>query len=191
MIRKLGKIGYYTFLGFLGVIAFAVAASVLPITGNYKILVVQSGSMDPAIKTGSVVVVKPFAAYQIGDVITFQGSFRGPKGERIPITHRIVAMKVERGDPVYVTQGDANNAPDPREVRHDEILGALLFTVPYVGYVVEVARKPYGFVALIIIPALIIFYDQGMKVWREVRRMKTQREVDTDSEHSKDHETKT
>jgi len=74
-------------------------------------MVVQSGSMEPAIHTGSVVMVKPASDYKIGDVITF-GEVSKTKA---PITHRIYDIKVVDGNPVYITKGDANNAPDARE----------------------------------------------------------------------------
>ena len=67
--------------------ALALIVSALPIPGNYQFLVVRSGSMEPAIKQGAVVVVKPSNAYQIGDIITFRGTFRTPKGKIIPVSH--------------------------------------------------------------------------------------------------------
>ncbi|MCD5396329.1 MAG: signal peptidase I [Candidatus Pacebacteria bacterium] len=82
--------------------------SLLPLPGNYKILVVQSGSMEPSIKTGSVVVVKPASDYKVGDVITF-GPFSKTKP---PTAHRIYQIKEKNGQIVYITKGDANNSPD-------------------------------------------------------------------------------
>ncbi len=37
----------------------------------FQAYIVSSGSMEPAIKTGSVVVVSPKSSYQVGDVVTF------------------------------------------------------------------------------------------------------------------------
>ena len=164
-MQKLGKIGYYTFIGFLGVIAFAIAASVLPITGNYKILVVLSGSMEPDIKTGAVVLVKPVSEYSVGDVITF-----GPVTKtKPPTTHRIVDVEVQSGSMLYVTKGDANEDPDGRPVAEKDVLGKVLFSVPYFGFVIDFARKPLGFALIIGVPAAVIIGDEIRKIFVETK----------------------
>lgn len=173
-VKKIGTIAYYGFLGALVLIAALMAISIFPISG-YEIRVVRSGSMEPTIHTGSVVVVAKSGDYKIGDVITFNGGFLGPDGELVPVTHRIVEMRVARGVPLYTTKGDANEDPDGREVRDNQVLGKVLFSIPYVGYAVEAARRPSGFLALVIVPSLIIFYDQGRSVWREFQKMRARK----------------
>lgn len=171
---KIFKTIYYVFLACLAVIALFLIVSVFPISGNFKTLVVLSGSMEPAIHTGSVVVVKPVSDYKIGDVITF-----GPMSKtKPPTTHRIYDMKVNDGTPIYITKGDANNAPDGREIQKRDIIGKVLFSLPYLGYAVDAARKPIGFAFIIIIPALIIIYDQVIKIKDEIvkKRQKTKEE---------------
>ena len=159
------KYFYYIFLGFIGIIALLLIISVLPIAGNYKVMTVLSGSMEPAIKMGSIVVVKPVDDYKIGDIITF-----GPYSKKKPpTTHRIYDIEVVEGKPVYITKGDANNAPDNRKITKKDIVGKVLFDVPYLGYAVETARKPIGFVLLIIVPAGIIVYDEIRKIIKELK----------------------
>ncbi|HEY4509643.1 MAG TPA: signal peptidase I [Candidatus Paceibacterota bacterium] len=161
------KIGYYLFIGFLGVIALTILASIFPITGNYKILVVQSGSMEPGIPVGSTVVVKPAAEYNVGDVITF-----GPVTKtKPPTTHRIVGIKGEQGNVSYVTKGDANEDSDPRAVAKKDVLGKVLFSAPYFGYIIDFARKPLGFILIIGLPAAVIIGDEIRKIFAETKRM--------------------
>ena len=157
---------YYILLVFVAMIAILLIFSVFPIAGNYKIFVVQSGSMAPAIKMGSLVVVKPAEDYKIGDIITF-----GPYSKkRAPTTHRIYEIKVVGGQPVYITKGDANNAPDAREITKRDILGKVLFSIPYLGYAVAFAKKPLGFVLIIIVPAAIIIIDEIQNIYREIKK---------------------
>ena len=160
------KIIYYIFLAFIGAIAVLLIVSVFPITGNYKIMIVQSGSMAPAIKMGSVVVVKPAEDYKIGDVITF-GPYTRTKA---PTSHRIYDIKVVGGEPRYITKGDANNASDQREVSKREIIGKVLIDIPYLGYVVSFAQKPVGFALIIIVPAGLIIFDEARKIYAEVKK---------------------
>jgi len=162
------KIIYYVFIALIAVIALLLIVSVFPITGNYKLMVVQSGSMEPAIKMGSVVVVKPADDYKIGDIISFGEITR----TRAPITHRIYDMKVTEGKVSYITKGDVNNAPDPREISKREVIGKVLFSVPFVGYAVDFAKKPLGFALIIIIPATIIIFDEAKKIYEEIKKKK-------------------
>lgn len=128
-------------------------------------MVVLSGSMEPAIKTGGIVVVKPAEDYRIGDVITFQR-----RGDKDSTTHRIVEMRVEGGKPIYTTKGDANNAPDMKEVRKSEVAGKVLISFPYLGYVVDFAKKPAGFALIVLIPAIAIIFDETKKIINEVKK---------------------
>ena len=165
---KILKIIYYVVVGFLGLIALLLIVSVLPISGNFKVLTVLSGSMDPEIKIGSIVVVKPVSQYRIGDIITFEST-----NKDVPsITHRIHEMKVVEGKPVYITKGDTNNAPDAREITEKDIVGKVLFDVPYLGLAVDFARKPLGFLLIIGIPAIAIIGDEIYKIYREIKRKK-------------------
>ncbi len=170
------KILYYVFLGFIVLVAILLIVSVFPINlsfggqaGNIKFMIVQSGSMAPAIKMGSIVMVKPMDEYKIGDVISFGEITR----TKAPTTHRIYDMKVEGGEPIYITKGDANNAPDTGEIKKEDIVGKVLFSVPFVGYAVDFAKKPMGFALIIIVPAAIIIIDEAKKIISELRKRKT------------------
>jgi len=163
---------YYVFLVAIILVAVLLVWSALPMKNGPKVFIVQSGSMEPAIKTGSVVVVKSVSDYKVGDVITF-----GPYSKtKVPTTHRIFDVKVENGQPVYITKGDANNAPDQRQVAKREIIGKVLLDVPYVGYAVAAAKTPAGFTAIIIIPAAVIIYDEVRKIWEEVKKMRKRKD---------------
>lgn len=163
------KIIYYIVIVFIVLVALLLIVSILPITGNYKVLTVISGSMEPAIKMGSVVVVRPVDDYKIGDVITF-----GPYSKtKAPTTHRIYDIKVVEGQPIYITKGDVNNAPDAREVQKKDVLGKVLFSVPYLGFAVDFAKKPVGFVLIIAVPAALIIFDELKKIYGEIKKKKT------------------
>ncbi len=172
-MKLFGNIVYYAVFAALCVLALLVIVSALPIPGNYELRVVRSGSMEPTIHTGSVVVVKPAASYAVEDVVMFEGGMRDEQGKRVPVTHRIVSMHTEGRTTYYATKGDANEEADAGEITERSIFGKVLFSVPYVGYAVEAARQPYGFLAIIMLPALIIIWDQGVAIVREVKKMKS------------------
>lgn len=112
--------------------------------------------MEPTVKTGSIVVVKPSLEYKVGDIITFGKDDK----KNIPTSHRINAIRMVQGKMFYTTKGDANNVPDAKEISQKEIIGKVIFKLPYLGYVLDMAKKPIGFILLVAIPALAIIYDE-------------------------------
>lgn len=172
-MKKIYTIGYAVFVAIVICIAVVILASILPIPGKLEIKIVQSGSMEPTIKTGSLAVIRPNDTYKEGDIITFGKDTK----KNVPTTHRIIATRVESGITIYTVKGDANNSPDPTEVRQSEIIGKVIFSVPYLGYIMDFAKKPLGFVLLIGLPALYIVYDEVAKIVGEVRKMRTLRQA--------------
>jgi len=169
---KILKIIYYIFGGLIALLAILLVASTVPITGNIKFMIVQSGSMEPAIKTGSIVVVKSIDEYSIGDVITFQRA-----GEKVSVTHRIVETREVNGVTIYETQGDANNVSDREGVVKKEIIGKVWFSIPYLGYIINFAKQPIGFILMIVIPSLAIISDEVKKIHKEVDKKKEEENV--------------
>ena len=165
---ELFKIIYDIVLIFLLVVVGLLIVSIFPITGNIKFKVVQSGSMSPAIKMGSIVMIRPEKSYKIGDIITFGKETKF----QAPITHRIHDITVIGGKPYYITKGDANNAPDINKVGQKEVIGKVLLDIPYLGYAVDFAKKPIGFALFVIIPAAIIIYDEIKKIMQELKKPK-------------------
>lgn len=176
--KKFSKIGNALLITFMIVIGGLLIFSMIPIEGNFQIKIVLSGSMEPLIKTGSVVVIKPQDRYEIDDVITFGKDDR----ENVPTTHRIIETHVVSGVTKFVTKGDANDDKDVREITEREIVGKVLFDIPYLGFILDIAKKPLGFAILIGIPALIIISDEVMKIYREMRRLSKAKKEDEEIE---------
>jgi len=165
---KIFNILYYLFITAIALVAVLLLVSVFPITGNFKVMTVLSGSMEPSIRVGSIVVVRPVSEYKVGDIITFGKISK----TQTPTTHRINEIKGAGAMQTFVTKGDTNNAVDLREVRQSEIIGKELFSVPYLGYAISTAKKPWGFALIIIIPALLVIFDEGKKIRDEVKKMR-------------------
>jgi signal peptidase len=168
-MKTLFKIVYYVVIGVIALAGLLLVISFLPVTGNYKVMMVLSGSMEPDIKIGSLVIVKPALDYKIGEVITFK-----KKTDLDPTTHRIEEIRVAGGEMLYTTKGDANNASDRSEASKSDIIGKVLFDIPYLGYVINFIQKPFGFLLMIIIPAFIIIGDEVKKIYNEVKKKKNE-----------------
>ncbi len=157
---------YYGFVALLIAVGGAMLAMQTPVLGGTEIKIVRSGSMEPAIMTGGLVVVRPADVYAVGDVITFGKD----TATQVPTTHRIIEKRGEGARTTYITQGDANNAPDGAPIAHRDIIGAVAFTMPYAGYILDFARQPLGFILLIAIPAAAVILDELWTIFRELAK---------------------
>lgn len=167
LFRVIGNILYGSVFAVLIFVAGGLAISTFNIPGNYKILTVQSGSMEPSIKIGSVVIVQPASDYKTGDVITVSE----PANRKVSLTHRITEVKERDGKTFYVTKGDANETPDSEERPKENVVGKVLFSIPYVGYPISFAKTRDGLVVLVIIPATIIVYSELLNIKNEAQRL--------------------
>jgi signal peptidase len=179
-MKKTFKIIYYVILGAILFIALLLIVSVFPITGNIKLLSVLSGSMEPAIHTGSVVIIKPAFSYKVGDVITFGQNTK----TEVPTTHRIAEMKVVEGNAVYKTKGDANNAEDTKEVLVKDVIGKVYFSIPYLGFIIDFVKKPIGLMIVIVVPAVVVIYDEIQKIVREIVEMRKKKVLEKKDENN-------
>lgn len=159
--------GMFLLVLLLGV-AVLIAPSV-PYLGHIEVKIVKSGSMEPGINTGGIVVIREVPEYGVGDVITFTSLTAD-----IPTTHRIIGEEMIDGKRMFITKGDANEERDADLVPVPNVIGRVLFDVPYLGFILDFARQPLGFGLLIGIPALLIILDEIEKIWKEVRRVRGQ-----------------
>jgi signal peptidase len=138
----------------------------LPSVVGMKSLTVVSGSMEPTIETGSVVideVISPLDASP-GDIVTFQDPLRPRQ-----LTHRLQKMRVE-GDTAYMTTlGDANDAPERWTVRTDGQIGRVVAALPKLGYARAAVGTRYARLAVLgAVMALGAFLLVDM--WRPKKR---------------------
>ena len=165
--KHLIKFIYYTVLTLLLIIALLLILTVLPGFGGYKVLIVQSGSMEPAIKTGSLIIIKSADDYQVNDIITFN---QFPDRNDASTTHRIISIDKDNDQLKYQTKGDANNSPDAAPINKNQIWGKTIAALPYLGYGVAAARTKLGFMIIILVPAGMIIFDEIKKIWRELQK---------------------
>ena len=179
-MKHITKIIEYLIYAVLVFMALLVLASALPIPGGVKTFVVRSGSMEPKIKTGSVVVVLPKDDYSAGDVITFGPNTR----TETPTTHRITEESGSKGLETYITKGDANEDRDLKQVRQAEVIGKVRFSIPWLGYIVAAAKKPWGFAVIVGVPAVLFVFDQAKSIWEEIRKMKAKKKEELNNNNN-------
>jgi len=136
---------------------------------GWSVDAVFSGSMEPQIKVGSVIITRPVEpeTIKVRDVITFNSPHRD-----IPITHRVVAVE-HNPDLYFMTKGDANEDADPITVSAQDVVGKVSLHLPYFGYISQFIKTPLGFLLTLSIPGIIII---AMEI-RNVRRVLTEEQV--------------
>lgn len=134
-----------------------------PLAKSCQSLVVLSGSMEPTIKTGSLILTTATdtSYLQKGDIITFQKD----ENRDIPVTHRVEEVK-DNGS--FITKGDANDTIDNIEVLPSQVQGKLLVSIPWLGYVVTFSKSLYGIILLVIIPAFLIIINESKTIKNEL-----------------------
>ena len=159
-MRSVGQIITAIFSSLFLILTLFFLISNLNLPLNYKILLVQSGSMSPTINTGDLVIVKAGNKYKKGDVVTFISN------KRFNVTHRIVDVKNNQ----FYTKGDANKNPDSETIKLNQILGKVSFVIPSFGYFIIFVKSIPGLILLIIIPSTIIIYQEFVQIGRHLKK---------------------
>jgi signal peptidase I len=136
----------------------------LPNLFHAKSLTVMSGSMQPTIGTGDVVVARQTSPMdvRVGDIVTF----RDPLNDARLITHRVREMHVQGGLVMFVTKGDANTGTEQWVVPKDGTIGRVAFHVPKLGYLMVWIRSTVGLLLVIVMPTLLLGASELWRIWR-------------------------
>lgn len=166
-----------------GVSIFSVAeranGNTLPMPFGVGVAVIQTGSMEPNIPTGSLVVIIPDSSYEVDEVVAFQTE----KG-KIHTVHRIVAID---GD-IITTCGDANDGSNDPAFNVSLIKGKVVLTIPWWGYFTNAMKHPVVIIFVAALAALLLVLSMRSdntkekdeqdveRIKAEIERLKAQQE---------------
>jgi signal peptidase I len=167
---KFGKVIKYITAGIYALCGLALLVFFVPATG-FKAKSVATGSMRPAIPPGSLVIIQkvPLSSPSVGDVITF----KNPANTKQTITHRIVSQETKEHLPFFTTKGDANPTHD-QEIVGGLVLGKVVLHLPVVGALTDWVKTPLGLLVIIIVPGLLIIYDESRRLRTTLRQPRHQ-----------------
>ena len=174
MVRKILRYCIDTIIGI--VVLLGLSITVLYFVVGWKPYIVESGSMESAIHTGSIVFVDTgydFSDVEVDDVIAFT------RVDGKAVTHRVVS--IENG--LLETKGDANKVSDGFTTNEDNFIGKSIFSVPGLGYIFRFFSSTRGrivgvtaIIALFLLERLLT-YDEDDSV--EARKENTSGDRDT------------
>ncbi len=112
---------------------------------GYAVLEVVSGSMEPTIHVGDMIIINTKAKeYQKDDIVTFydnEGSFT---------THRIVEINEDK----VITKGDNNKSRDD-EILTEKILGKYVFRIANFGRILASLKSPFTLIMILVVGILV------------------------------------
>lgn len=142
----------------------------LPMPFGYGAATVLSGSMEPELSKGDLIIVKEENNFKVGDVVVFQDG-------RSLVVHRIIDIDGEK----VITQGDANNVAD-EPVKLSAIKAKVLFPIPFVGRIVSFLKSMAGTILIIVLAIALIEIPRSrekqkdeeelQKIIDEIKRLK-------------------
>jgi signal peptidase len=159
--RGLGSFLVWTVTGLAAGLALAM---LVPLAFHARPLTVMSGSMEPTIHTGDVVVSRqiPPAEARRGDVVSFTDPERGG----LLVTHRVRSISRKGDKFTFVTKGDANNSSERWRVGAGDHIGRTMFRLPALGRALAFAHTRKGMVLLVMIPLLLMGILEIASIWR-------------------------
>jgi signal peptidase len=144
---------------------------------GYKPFIVLSGSMEPTILTGDLVLTKEIATETIAknDIITFKID------KDTVVTHRVTEVVNKDGVLSFLTKGDANTGSDASEVKPENLEGKYLGRVGGLGRFAMFLQTPIGMLVFVVTPlCLFIVYDVVGR--RRRSKQKSTREAELEAE---------
>lgn len=134
------------------------------VTGRLRVVPILSGSMEPAIPNGAVLIATPVAMGEVrpGAIILY----RIPIGDRHVEAHRVVRVLSSGAHPVVITKGDANATSDPWQARLDgPLVWKARFAVPWVGNTIVFLRRAVARTLMLIAAVALLLWVGLRLVW--------------------------
>jgi signal peptidase len=133
-----------------------VAVGVTGAVAGLRVVVVTSGSMEPTLRAGDVVLVRPDGPSGVdkGDLIVYRTRPDGPW-----TIHRVVDTRVVDLELYFVTKGDRNKGIDPDLTPANAVYGEGVARLPYFGQVLRWVSAPATRVLLAVVLAVVIVHE--------------------------------
>lgn len=136
------------------------ASGKTPSIFGYQIMRVTTGSMEPTLKVGDVIVVQETDPANIhkGDIISYE-SIQGEMKGKI-ITHRVVEEPVRVEDTYFIqTQGDIEGAALDPQITNKQVKGKFLHKIEFIDKIYSFFFTPYGIIAFVFVIVALFGYE--------------------------------
>ena len=122
--------------------------AIQPMFMGWGAAVVQTGSMEPNVPVGTLIIIHEQDSYETGDVVTYI-DYRNWS-----ITHRVEFV----ADGLVSTRGDANEVSDPL-FDESAIVGKMVYQIEGVGKALDFVRQPVVIFVLVGLLIVCLLWD--------------------------------
>lgn len=141
---------------------------------KFSVYTIVSQSMEPTISVYDVIIntkIDDISEVQVNDVITFISTWQVTQG--MTITHRVIGTKtLDDGSICLVTRGDNNTQEDQTCVKEQNIIGITKAVIPGLGKIQFFLASKFGWLVVIVLPALYIIVKDVIKIFNLSKGMK-------------------
>ena len=127
---------------------------------GYHIFRISSGSMEPVLNVGDIILVKETPPEDIhkDDIITYKSEQGEMEGQAI--THRVVAEpEIKGGVYTFQTQGDLNGAALDPIITYDQVEGKYIRKLAFIDKLYSFFFTPYGLIIFIAVILILFGYE--------------------------------
>lgn len=128
---------------------------------GWENLAVLSGSMEPKIPVGSMVIIRNVEPKELekGDIITYYVN------DNTMVTHRVVNNDTDKQE--IVTKGDANDVQDSNPVSYENVVGKLFVCIPLLGYLSIYMQSSLGIAIICGVIFVLILLNYLPDIFKE------------------------
>lgn len=131
-----------------------------PTVFGYSIFRISSGSMEPELMIGDVILdkeIKDESELSVGDVITFEG---GSQFDGLIVTHKVIKAPYTDSDGTVKlqTKGIANEIED-KPIKFSQVRAKMIGKIPYIDTLYNLFLSPSGLLIMILL-IILVFIDE-------------------------------
>ena len=143
---------------------------------GYSSFRVLSGSMEPTLRTDSMILVKKVDPSEIrpDDIISFYSS--DPTLSGAVNTHRVLSVEKQNGIYIFYTKGDANLVPDEFTTTGNDVIGVVVFSSFLLGKLIRLLSNPIVFIPVIMVPLVLLLVLNMIKTVRLAKQAAAEEE---------------
>ena len=164
LLRKIISVILFIFLTFILIYNITIISQSIinpnktPSFFGIKTYTIVSGSMQPELNIGDIVIVKEVNDLElnINDVISYRN------GQNV-VTHRIVRINYVDGQKQYITKGDYNNVEDSIVLTIDSIEGKVVNKIKSLGNVTLFLQNKFSIILIMITFFIYILFKKNKK----------------------------
>jgi len=140
------------FLSFFTTIQAMLYPGQIPSIQGYKTVTNFSDKMNPAIRSGDLVIIKEIAAKNVlvGDIIVYKSE------QNKTSIKRVTGIQNLKGSLIFSTKGDAEKGVSLNLVKYDKLLGKMFYSIPFVAFLVYFWTTIPGIISIVFIVIVCI-----------------------------------